>query len=329
MNAADYISEMNLQVCMFVVDETPYSIWASDLHDRNLRYVESIDPAYFDHIAELHGPLIGTDKDEYAAIAIRIAYSHALETLFALICSTIQAPDAVIGWMLRYQNKELESLVGKIHRSQQIKSVFDIGEHPSWEKFADIIFRHPPVGAGELNVKAEFSALWSRLAHDFLNESRAQEYNSMKHGMRIDAGGFTLAVGLETTPGTPAPPSAMRSLGGSKYGSSFYTVEKLQNTTNFSARKNSLNWSPESLLMRLHLISDSISNIVTFLKIFNNVNPSELQYVIPTDTTIFQRAWEIKHSISSFNMDMVIDANSITPISKEEILKAYKDPGDS
>ena len=51
------------------------------------------------------------------------------------------------------------------------------------------------------------------------------EYNSIKHGLRVNPGGSYIAVGAEQTPGVPAPPEAMRSMGGSPYGSTFFEIE--------------------------------------------------------------------------------------------------------
>lgn len=40
-----------------------------------------------------------------------------------------------------------------------------------------------------------FSTLWYRFAGDYLNENLIAEYNSLKHGFRINPGGFKLMVG--------------------------------------------------------------------------------------------------------------------------------------
>ncbi|HEV7746101.1 MAG TPA: hypothetical protein VGO56_13965 [Pyrinomonadaceae bacterium] len=91
----------------FAVNETPYCFWDLDVHGKNLEFVNKIDPKYFEHIADLHGELLEADQKQYAAAALRLAYSHGLETLFALLCPAVQAPDCVIGWFLKYRNSEL------------------------------------------------------------------------------------------------------------------------------------------------------------------------------------------------------------------------------
>lgn len=67
-----------------------------------------------------------------------------------------------------------------------------------------------------------FSTLWYRFAGDYLNENLIAEYNSLKHGFRINPGGFKLMVGPESTPGVAAPAERMTSLGSSEFGSSFF-----------------------------------------------------------------------------------------------------------
>jgi hypothetical protein len=52
-------------------------------------------------------------------------------------------------------------------------------------------------------------------------QDTTSKYNSIKHGLRTDAGGFRLAMGVEDRPGERAAPARMRSFGGSRYGSSY------------------------------------------------------------------------------------------------------------
>ena len=324
MSSTENTNKPTLTGQPFVVDETPYCVWGYDLAAQNLTYIEGIDPTYFEHIAQMHGPLIDGEEGKYASIAVRVAYSHALETLFALLCATLQSPHAVTGWMARYRNNELRSVVWKIDNRRKVLTAFDTPIYRSWETVSQIFFQYKQTTHKDVNLRELFADLWNRLASDFLDEQRETEYNSIKHGMRVVPGGFTLAFGAENTPGVPAPPENMRLLGGSKFGSAFYTTEQLQDKLNFSIRRNSLNWSPETLIIRLHLISSSISNIVTFLKILHGVSPSELNYVIPTDITLFERAWAVDHSITSFSTSRTIDASNLPTLSKEDILKVYE-----
>ena len=71
---------MEIEGYPFVVNETPYCIWDVDLRQLDLRYLKSIDPTYFQRVAEVNGKLLAGENPEakYAATALRAAYSHGM-----------------------------------------------------------------------------------------------------------------------------------------------------------------------------------------------------------------------------------------------------------
>jgi hypothetical protein len=73
-----------IQYNKFAINETPYCIWDWDIRKLNLDFLETIDPHYFEHIANIHGQFLEDGEKQYAATALRVAYSHGLESLFAL-----------------------------------------------------------------------------------------------------------------------------------------------------------------------------------------------------------------------------------------------------
>ena len=106
-----------MQVVQFVIDETPYACWDWELTRKNLEFLEGIDADYFRYVAETNGANLEGEDKHRAALSLRLAYSQGLETLFALLCSAVQAPQCVVGWMLSYKNEELQQLVQKITES--------------------------------------------------------------------------------------------------------------------------------------------------------------------------------------------------------------------
>ncbi|MDQ3820286.1 MAG: hypothetical protein M3362_21750, partial [Acidobacteriota bacterium] len=120
-------------------------LWDLDIHQRNLDFINSIDPRYFEHIANLHGESLEGDEKQYAAAALRIAYSHGLESLFALLCACVQAPDCIVGWLLNYQNKELYEVVRKISEWRKIYSKLR-AKPINWDAVADLIFMNFKTG---------------------------------------------------------------------------------------------------------------------------------------------------------------------------------------
>src|SRR5262249_30177507 len=83
----------------FAINEEPHCIWGYDLHDRNEEFLRSLDPRFFEYAAKSYQALSEGEDSMRAAMALRSAYSHGLETMFALLCAVVQAPDCVYGWV--------------------------------------------------------------------------------------------------------------------------------------------------------------------------------------------------------------------------------------
>jgi hypothetical protein len=319
---------MNVQIhrIRFAVNETPYCFWSLDPIGQDLEFINNIDPRYFEHIAELHGDSLEDDQKQYAAAAIRIAHSQGLETLFALLCAVAQAPDCVIGWFLKYQNRDLYDVVKKINEGETIykKLRSDI---VTWNDIAEVVFSSLKTGDDEKDkaIRTNFARLWRRFASDFLDKQHELEYNSIKHGLRAKLGGFYLAIGAEDTPGVPAPAERMRLFGSSEFGSSFFVPERLHNARNFSIRHQALNWSPENFLYALRLISISMDNVLGFLKIFHGVPATNVNFSWPSDNDTYNEPWLRTSGITRMAMNSPISEGAITPLTKDEILSVYKE----
>src|SRR5437868_6316886 len=107
---------VQMQYCRIAVDERAFCFWSLGLDNENSTYLQALDGAYFLHIANVHAPLLDPAKprSHHAAMAIRLAYGQARESLLALLCASVQSPDFVVGWMLKYRMEDLRSVVGKI-----------------------------------------------------------------------------------------------------------------------------------------------------------------------------------------------------------------------
>lgn len=124
-----------MEVIKFVIHETPFACWDWELQKKNLEFLEGIDAKYFRYVAELNAEHIEDDEKHRAALALRLAYSHGLEALFALLCSVVQAPQCAVGWIINYRNVDLINIVKKISRKDFIHSRFK--EKPvTWELLA-------------------------------------------------------------------------------------------------------------------------------------------------------------------------------------------------
>src|SRR6266498_3066579 len=92
------------QVLRFAVDVRPVCVWVRDATERNQEFLRRLDPTYFEYIAHVHADHLTADQKLLAALTLRTAYSQALETLFAFLCATAQAPGCAYGWLTQYRN---------------------------------------------------------------------------------------------------------------------------------------------------------------------------------------------------------------------------------
>jgi len=321
----DLITKMEqIDIVKFAVNETPYCFWDLDAKQKNLDFINSIDPLYFQHIANLHSEALDGDEKQYAAAALRVAYSHGLESFFALLCATVQAPDCVIGWLLNYQNLELREVVRKICERRRIYSKLR-AKPVTWDVIADMVFSYFRTGDDEkdANIRKNFARLWRRFASDFLQDNHVYEYNSIKHGLRARMGGFYLAMGAEDIPGVPAAPEKMRTMVNSDFGSSFYVPVRLRDRNNFAVMQQSLNWDPINFVYALQLISLSINNVTGFLKILHGLSIKEVPFSWCGNDETYDEPWKRQFGISSLGWNSQISPDAVSPLSKEEILAVY------
>jgi len=325
-------NSVSLEYAVFMVDNKPYCLWSDkSIKEYIFEFLDNIDPTYFVYQANTNLKKLNYKKyKQHAALAIRTAYSHGLETLFSLLCASIQAPNCVPGWLLLCSNAQLCSIVNKINSREQVNTLFK--QHPSdWRKISLAI--HAPLiledKEKEKSIKNRFGELWSRWASDFLSETFSKEYNSIKHGFRVRPGGFSLAMGIEEIPGVHAPQENMRLMGKSEFGSSFLDYIKIGEIKHhIQLRRNSRNWDPEDMALGLHLISISISNIVSFLKVLNGVDATKVKFNWPRDTETFREPWKRTSSLgvtSLSGFSNIIPVELITKYSEDNLKDLYKD----
>lgn len=318
-----------MEYSRFAVGEVPYCVWDWDLSSINRRYLRQIDPDYFEYVAKSHFDGLATEEDAHrAATALRMAYYHGLETLFALVCAGLQAPDCVVGWMQQYHVTTLRTLVGHItDQSQTPLTKFRLHDI-SWELISDLVHTHSAFSTRHAETVEAFAVCWRRLAYDFLNPSSGHEYNSIKHGFRANAGGFSLRIGRELEYGIEAPPEEMQTLGGSEFGHSYFVAEGIGATRrrhpHFRLVHHSANWRPEAVIQALQLISMSINNVQSFLRIVNGADPSELPFIRPEDPAAFDGPWSWSVGVMEMQSKTQIEEGDIEPFSPPEILSVYE-----
>ncbi len=125
-----------------------------------------------------------------------------------------------------------------------------------------------------------FAKVWEHLASEFLSDSNRLEFNCIKHGFRVSFGGFT-SIQFKSKEGAPTE------LKGSAFGTQFFEPSDIPDTPsgNFTLRRMTINWSPQTLVDSLVAISSSINNILSFLRVTNGDDPAnaKLHYPVSGD----------------------------------------------
>ncbi len=308
----------------FVVDENPYVCWDWHLREKNLEFLQGIDAHYFRYVVESNAEHLDGDNKHRAALSIRLAYSQALETLFALLGSAVQAPRCPLGWMLAYRT-ELPRVVRKITNGEVILTRSRTPQF-SWESISATV--HARMGCEEPKkdwIQKGFGECWARFATEFLNPHFATEYNSMKHGLRGSLGGFVLAVGTEEVPGVPASADAMRGLSEGIFGAAFFEREKVgEKSISFRPRRRNRNWSPENLFHAVIIAAMSINNVASCLRILNGDEPKKCQFWNPESAKAFESPWAKSVGVIDASIDTEVTEADISPTTKDEVFASYR-----
>ncbi len=317
--------QAQLQCARFAILEKPFCVWEWDLAKRNLEFISGLDPDYFKYLGERLAPDLETEQKQRAAIALRLAYRHGLETFLAILFGAAQAGDCLAGWLHRYQLGDLRGLCDRARWGGHFPNRLSL-KRCSFSALANAMlsFRLEDEDR-DRQVKEGFGGLWQRFAVDFLNEQQIREYNSLKHGLRLRPGGFTLRFGSEDTPGVPPPPEKMHSLGGSEFGSTFILPEPIGALKNhFRLKESHLNWVPANHVAGLELLSMSTRNVIAFLKGALERKWQEAQFTWPTPQEAFFAPWAASPGTTSYHSNLDLSEEDIRVLTDEEIMEIYK-----
>lgn len=301
----------------FVVDKRPFCVWEWDLPERNRSFLESIDPDYFLYLTETHAANLDGEHRNHAALALRMAYSHALETFFALVGTLVQAHECPVGWMAKYRDGDLKSLVKKIQTEQPVYTKLKLSPI-TWSNLSRVVNQFPddPPDADD-SWKTLFAQFWQLCAREFLSDRLYQEYNAAKHGLRLRSRGFRLAARP-----ADAPEEQSESLGGSDFGAGFYQPETITDDRNLRMRQVHRNWHPKCLVARLQLLAVSMWNCLAHLKAANGEPDVKLRRL--EDKSLFRDAHDVPAGAIEFDLERGIRPEHITPRSAEDILASYR-----
>jgi hypothetical protein len=310
---------------MFVVDEKPHCVWDRDLQASNAKFMTDVDPTYFEYLATINVQALQvTGQRQHAAVSLRTAYSHGLETLFAFVFAAIQAPDCIFAWLPLYQPRDLHSLVQKVSSNQAIHSHLNI-DPMSWQTISDTFlhFAHQSIEVNS-SVERNFGMALEWFAKDMLDEMSTKEYNSIKHGMRLRQGGFGISIGAEVAPGVPPTPEQMLTFAPGEFGSTFDVPEKIggKKSLDYYLIRHSRHWTPERHASRLRIISSFLQNIISFLKVVNGADVQTVQFLSPPDE-LFDETERSFSGLGELTRTLRITDTGFASTTRQEILGTY------
>jgi hypothetical protein len=308
----------------FYVGDRPHAVWDPDIREKNLRFLKGFDTKYFEYLADVHSAQMNTDADQQAAIALRTSYGLALETFFSLLGAALQAPNCVFGWLFKYKPTDLELAIKSIMGLEKVKTRF-LGRL-SWESLSRTVHLNLVLADKnkEHEIKTRFAKCWEYLAKSYLDVELRNEFNSTKHGLRLQPGGIHVAFGLQERPDVPAPPERMQSMGGSDFGSTVLKIERIGKPKHdYRILENSKNWDLSCLTGRIRMISMSIGNVISFLLIQNGQDPTQARFVWPEDLENFNKIWEPGYGLQGGTFGFRITEEDICPTKAEDIEKSY------
>jgi hypothetical protein len=318
---------------VIIVDSEPYCIWESDISEQNRMFLDGIDTGYFEYILDSH---IESNPDKEipyieqvrASVLLRSTYHHAMETMFSLLGALLQSPECTYAWMIKCKNIELVNVIKRIsvqdntlHHELKIDNV-------SWKEIAKIVFLGVEFeGQSNEKTSSQYGTLWKRLAEEYCDKNKTLEYNSIKHGLRINSGGHSFSFGLQSKAGEPAKQEDMTVFSNSNFGSSFIKMEPSntdRGNRSLISKKVTLGWEIENIVGRLNLITSSIKNIVLRLKHINNCKITDEQYCKPLDSNEFDNAWKIYQTMSNMEMRIFNEGSEPITTTRKQLLEAMQ-----
>jgi hypothetical protein len=309
----------------FAVLDRPVCVWDPLLDDTNLRFLRGLDAGFFLHQAKLMSPSGDSTSDEDSAdlrnaLALRISFGMALEALFAVIGAVIQAPECVFGWLSSYRNDELLQLVRRINNGEPVRTHAPF-RPVTWDNISSQILL-PLVATSEethQQISARFAETWRQFAHIFVHQLRSIEYNSLKHGFRVQPSGFTITV-TSTDDEEPALQSK------SQFGHMLHFLKKNEGRkSDFSVSRAVFSLEPATYAAALSLIGHSINNLIAFARMKCGDEPSQLLLSVPTDDRDFKAVEALGAPVQ-----IITYGGTTTPeryFTDEEILAVYDEGG--
>jgi hypothetical protein len=306
--------------------------WGDDLRRQNLEFLKSLDPGYFQFVADsCSGHLDDATRLEKrdrqrAAQMLRVVHGQGVESLMAMIGALAQSPEFPVGWMLRYQASDLDEVIRAISDEQPFPSLLN-PKPVTWHSISTLVHSALPDDGVKQAMTAKFAPFWAALATEFLSPGFRDEYNSLKHGFRIMPGGFRASLGPAKPAGSPpSAPEEMELLGSSEFGSFLLKAVRIEGTPklNCGVVRRARNWNPEALMADLHLIACSLTNVVSCLRLISGFKPQELSFRWPDSDAPFAVKRRMLNQIETLSFGPGVTAPDVKPVTADSVRHGYE-----
>ncbi len=305
--------------------------WGDELRRQNLEFLKNFDAGYFQFIADLSSEhlddatkLEKRDR-QHAAQMLRVVHGQGVESLMAMMGALAQSPEFPVGWMLRYHPSDLEEVIRAISDAQPFPSLLN-PKPVTWHSISTLVHSEIPDDSVKQLMTAKFASFWAALAAEFLSTAFRDEYNSLKHGFRIMSGGFSVSLGPPKPAGSPpSTPEELELLGSSEFGSFLLKAVPIEGTPklNWGVASRMRNWNPEALMADLHLISCSLTNVVSCLRIISGFKPQDLTFRWPDSDAAFAVDRRMLNEIETLSFGPGVTARDVKPITAEVVRHGY------
>ena len=252
---------------LIVVNRRPYVFW----HEAPLvllqQYLDGYDTEFFEVVGRVfRSALLEEKKSKSVALAVRLAYSQAIEALFSVLFSALQAPLAPLVWQHLYRQGDLRTLIGRVNEEEAFPVAIDFWGSP-YVGVPGRVLLGPSRLAPRFEMGQRLRQTLAAASLGLPGPRATAEYNGLKHGLRQTPSSHTLLVGghLVTE---------------SDYGSAGYSLD-LHEGVHISVENSWRNWDPVGYCDALKLISFSIHNILQVVRLIGLGKQDELVFKYP------------------------------------------------
>lgn len=303
----------------FMVDDKPYAIQGTELKDFEEQYIKDLDPAVWRYTLDKL-PTKVEDMSYLDALELRRSVSQNIETVLALLFAVLQTRYCVTGWLSFYQMSDLRRLIEKVESDQSFHNRFNLTSF-SWEDIASVLW---PTFTEE---RQNLSAKSLKQMADFLNSRvDADEYNALKHGMRLQKSSFSASFAPSDDPTTRPSKEEYIHLGSAKFGSSYLKFERIGSDSaskkvNRLGKIHMVNWDLNLLLYLAAHTYGVGHNLIAFLQHYWSI-VDQPQYGHFEDPQNYDPKKDPSYGVSSATFNREYDCSQFLQ-TKDDVENSY------